>query len=311
MRKIAFLFAGQGAQYVGMGRDLYENVPAARTVFDLGESRRAGTLRTCFEGPAERLTETEYTQPALFLTDLACARALTAAGVLPSAVAGFSLGEIPALAAAGVLSETDAFDTVVLRGRVMQSCGARYPGGMAAVMKLPADEVERIAATFAHVYPVNYNCPGQIACAGAADEIDNFCAAVKVAGGRAVRLAVSGAFHTPFMQEATEALRAHLSSLSLSAPSIPLYSNYTSDLYPTERGAIVDTIAEQASHSVRWESIVRRMADAGVDTFIEVGAGATLSKLLSRTLTDVESYRVENYETLQATLTALGASGGN
>lgn len=306
MSKIAFLFAGQGAQYVGMGRDLYESVPAAKEVFDLGESRRPGTLATCFEGPGEALTRTENTQPALFLVDLACARALNAAGVMPDAVAGFSLGEIPALAFTGVLSDADAFDTVVLRGNTMQTCGERHPGGMAAVMKLPPEEVERIAATFNCIYPVNYNCPGQIACAGAAGEIDAFCDAVKAAGGRAVKLAVSGAFHTPFMADATDALRRHLSGLALSAPKIPLYSDYTADLYPGDSEKIAETIAEQASRSVRWETIIRRMADTGIDTFIEVGAGATLSKLVSRTLTDVQILHVENAETLRETLAALG-----
>lgn len=306
MSKIAFLFAGQGAQYVGMGRDLYESVPAAKEVFDLGESRRPGTLATCFEGPGEALTQTENTQPALFLVDLACARALSAAGVMPDAVAGFSLGEIPALAFTGVLSDADAFDTVVLRGNTMQTCGERHPGGMAAVMKLQPEEVERIAATFNCIYPVNYNCPGQIACAGAAGEIDAFCDAVKAAGGRAVKLAVSGAFHTPFMADATDALRRHLSGLALSAPKIPLYSDYTADLYPGDSEKIAETIAEQASRSVRWETIIRRMADTGIDTFIEVGAGATLSKLVSRTLTDVQILHVENAETLRETLAALG-----
>lgn len=306
MSKIAFLFAGQGAQYVGMGRDLYESVPAAKEVFDLGESRRPGTLATCFEGPGEALTQTENTQPALFLVDLACARALSAAGIMPDAVAGFSLGEIPALAFTGVLSDADAFDTVVLRGNTMQTCGERHPGGMAAVMKLPPEEVERIAATFNCIYPVNYNCPGQIACAGAAGEIDAFCDAVKAAGGRAVKLAVSGAFHTPFMADATDALRRHLSGLALSAPKIPLYSDYTADLYPGDSEKIAETIAEQASRSVRWETIIRRMADTGIDTFIEVGAGATLSKLVSRTLTDVQILHVENAETLRETLAALG-----
>lgn len=306
MSKIAFLFAGQGAQYVGMGRDLYESVPAAKEVFDLGESRRPGTLATCFEGPGEALTQTENTQPALFLVDLACARALSAAGVMPDAVAGFSLGEIPALAFTGVLSDADAFDTVVLRGNTMQTCGERHPGGMAAVMKLPPEEVERIAATFNCIYPVNYNCPGQIACAGAAGEIDAFCDAVKAVGGRAVKLAVSGAFHTPFMADATDALRRHLSGLALSAPKIPLYSDYTADLYPGDSEKIAETIAEQASRSVRWETIIRRMADTGIDTFIEVGAGATLSKLVSRTLTDVQILHVENAETLRKTLAALG-----
>lgn len=305
MGKIAFLFAGQGAQSVGMGKELYENDSAARAVFDMGEACRPGTRAMCFEGPGEALTRTENTQPCLFLTDLACARALEAAGIKTDAAAGFSLGEIPALAFSGVLSDEDAFKIVTLRGETMAKCAAEHPGSMVAALKMDNARVEEICAKFDNVYPVNYNCPGQLSCAGAVNELDAFADAVKEAGGRAVKLAVSGAFHTPFMAEATKALADALSGMELSAPRITLYSNLSGDAYPEDTAEIAAMVAKQASNSVRWEQEIRRMRESGVDTFIEVGAGTTLSGLVKRTLPDVKIYNVCDTATLNATVAAV------
>ncbi len=305
MGKVAFLFAGQGAQYSGMGKELYESSSAAKAVFDMGESIRHGTVDTCFNSDKETLSQTENTQPCLFLTDLASACALVEAGVVPDEVAGFSLGEIAALGFCGVLDYKEAFSLVCLRANTMAECGRKHPGGMVAVVKLSNEAVEEVCSGFSNIYPVNYNCPGQVACAGDINEIDAFCEAVKAKGGKAIKLAVSGAFHTPYMADATKALEERLSSLKVNPPATKLYSNYTSDVYPSNEDKIKDIIAKQASNSVRWADIICKMHDDGVDTFIEVGAGKTLSGLVAKTLTGVRILNVSDSASLAATLEAL------
>ncbi len=307
MGKIAFLMTGQGAQKVGMGKDLYENEAAAKAVFDMGERLRPGTLTQCFSSDQETLTQTQNTQPCLYLMDLACARVLDAHGIHADMTAGFSLGEIAALAYADVLTDEDAFRLVKVRGEKMAECAERHPGSMAAVLRLRAEQVENLCESYEDVYPVNYNCPGQTVVAGAKEQIADFSEKVKEAGGRAMPLAVSGAFHTPYMQDATEALHKYLLELQVKSPSIPLISNTTAAPYPTEGQEILRLIAKQASNSVKWERTLRYMQSCGVDTFIEVGAGTTLSGLVKKTLTDVKIMNVTNVESLQYVIEELAA----
>ena len=303
MAKIAYMFAGQGAQYPGMGSDLYESSPAARAVFDMGEKIRPGTLEQCFSGTTEALNETVNAQPCLFLTDLAAALALDeATGRRADVCAGFSLGEIAALAYAGILSCEDEFKLVVRRGEAMHACSQKTPGGMAAVLRLDEETVRSLCAEFDGVYPVNFNCPGQIACAGKAESIDSFCDAVKNAGGRAVKIAVSGPFHTPFMADCAAVLKETLNGFTVNAPEISLYANWTAQPYPADKAGITEHIARQCMNSVQWEKTMRNM---NADIYIEVGAGKTLAGLCKKTLTDVQIYNVADAAALSTVKEAL------
>lgn len=305
MGKIAILFAGQGAQFPGMGKDIYESSSAAHEIFDLGESVTPGIKDICFNSDASVLSKTENTQPSLFLTDLACAYALRQSGIVADCVAGFSLGEICALAYSKILSDSDAYRLVYRRGQLMAKCAEEHPGAMAAVLKLSAEDVESVCSEFCEVYPVNYNCPGQIAVAGNKAEMPQFIERIKSVGGRAVPLAVSGAFHSPYMREASEGLLEHLKDVSISSPSIPLYANLTALPYPSDCDKIKYTVAMQASSSVKFEETVKNMYSDGVDTFIEVGAGKTLSGLVSRTLKDVKIFNVGDSAGLKSVAEAL------
>lgn len=307
MSKTAVLFSGQGAQYVGMGHDLYEADAQAKALYDLGEALRPGTTQVCFNGESEELTKTENTQPALFLTDLAFANALKEAGITADAVAGFSLGEIPALAYSGILSTEDAFKLVIIRGNKMGELSGKYAGGMAAALKLEPSVVEETCREFKEIWPVNYNCPGQISCAGSAEEIDAFCDAVKAKGGRAVKLAVSGAFHTPYMKEASEELAKALENMEVSAPDIAIYANRTGKPYTDDISEIIETVSKQASSSVRFEETLKNMWEDGIRTFIEVGAGKTLTGFVKKTLPEAKVYTVTTVESLNETVDNIKA----
>ena len=305
MGKIAFVFSGQGAQAPGMGKELYECSAAAKAVFELCDSIRPGTSEQCFNGTKEELTVTANTQPDMFAVEVAAARALVEAGIQPDALAGFSLGEISALAFSGAVSLEDGFKLVCRRGELMQEASNAADSAMVAVVKLPPEKVEELVGQFDQVYPVNYNSPAQTVCAGLSSSMDGFKAAVKAAGGRALPLKVSGAFHSPFMSSAAKGLAEVLAPMEFAAPSCPLYSNVTAQ--PYEDGQFKDLLSRQVENPVRWQTIVENMIAAGVDTFIEVGPGKTLAGLIGKINSDVRALNVEDAESLKHTIEEVKA----
>lgn len=303
MGKIAFVFSGQGAQYPGMGQSLAAYSPAARAVFDLADQLRPGTSAQCFSGTAEELTITKNTQPCLYCVDLAAARALEEQGVKADFAAGFSLGEVAAVAFAGVFpQEEDGFRFVCKRAEVMQKAAEAHPGAMAAVLKLPNEKVESLCKEFAQVWPVNYNCPGQLVVAGAPDQLEAFQARVQEEGGRAKTLAVGGGFHSPFMASAAGELAQELKGAQWGTPRIPVYANYTARPYGSDAGEL---LAKQVENPVRWQETVEALAAEGVDTFLECGPGKTLCGLIKKTVKTAKVFQVQDEETLKAALAGI------
>ncbi len=298
MDKIAFVFAGQGAQYPGMGRDLYDGFSTARAVFDRAEEIRPGTIQMCFEGDKKELSNTINTQPCLFTMDYACARLAMEAGATPDMCAGFSLGEVAATAFCGMLDFDTAFKLVIKRAEFMQECAEKNPGLMYAVLKLSGDDVKGICSDIDHAYPVNFNSPAQTVVACASESEQRLIDAVKTAGGRAMKLAVSGAFHSPFMADAAQNMRRELDGVTFGEPFVPLYANRTAQ--PYEMGAEADTLGAQISSPVLWNKSVDNMYDAGARTFIEVGAGKTLCGLIKKIRPDATTAAVGDAAGLEA-----------
>lgn len=292
MGKIAFVFSGQGDQFPGMGKNLADKYPSAKSVFDMCDGIRPGTSEQCFNGTEEELKETKNTQPCLFAMELAAANVLFDKGVKPEALAGFSLGEVTAATAAGIFDNETGFRLVCKRGELMQTEAEKFDTSMAAVVKLTPEQIQDVCAKYSDVYPVNFNCPGQITVSGLASQMKDFSADVKAAGGRALPLKLKGAFHSPFMNAASEAFRVELENAKINKGNITLYSDLTSMPYTDD---VAELLSKQICSPVLWEKIVRNMIADGFDTFIEIGPGRTLTNMIKKISADVKAQTVEEY----------------
>lgn len=287
MGKIAFVFSGQGDQYPGMGKELCASYPAAKRVFDMCDSIRKGTSEQCFTGSEEELKSTANTQPCLFAVELATAAVLEENGIIPDAVAGFSLGEVVACTYAGYVDRDTGFGLVCKRGELMQSAAEKHDTSMAAVVKLDEATVRELCSKYTAVYPVNFNCPGQISVAGLSSEMTDFAADVKAAGGRAIPLKVKGGFHSPFMSQAAESFAAELAGVGFKSPRMTLYSNLTAIAYGND---VAGQLSAQICNPVKWEALIRNMINDGYDTFIEIGVGKTLTNMIGKINADVKRF---------------------
>ena len=299
MSTMAFLFPGQGSQYVGMGEDLFKTDPAAQELFDLAEEATGLPLkRLCFEGPLEELTETVNLQPAVTVVNLCLYQALLKAGTKPGAVCGHSLGEYSALSAAGVLTAGDTLKAVRERGRLMQREAERHHGAMAAVIGLAPDKLEDTLRPLLSEGPLalaNFNTLEQTVISGTRELVAQAGEAAKAAGARVVPLKVSGAWHSPLMADASTDFTAFLATLAFQAPRLPVYLNATA-APEADPERLRQAMSRQLTSPVRWADLIINLKKSGVETWVEVGPKNVLKGLVRKILPQEPAERFFNVE---------------
>ena len=308
MSKTAFLFPGQGAQKTGMGQDFYEKFPSAREIFDQASQWLSLDMKAlCFE-KNDRLNLTEYTQAALVTTCLAMEKVVEEYSLRPDVTAGLSLGEYCAIAVSGGMSVQDAITTVRKRGILMEQAVPAGEGSMAAVMGLDADKIQAVLGGM-KAEIANYNCPGQIVITGPKAAVEEASVKLKEAGARRVLpLTVSGPFHSSMLQNAGKELEKELSKVEFSSLKIPYVTNVTAQ-YVTDFKETKDLLAKQISSSVRWQQSVEKMLEDGVDTFVEIGPGKTLTGFMKKIAPDAKTYNIQKVEDLELLPEIMGNRG--
>jgi [acyl-carrier-protein] S-malonyltransferase len=305
--RVAFCFPGQGSLEVGMGREVATAVPEAMDVFErCSAATGMDLMRLCFEGTEEELVETEVQQPALVATSLAVLAAIRERGIKPDFVVGHSVGEFAALAAAGALRFEEAVVLVRERGLAMAEAARKNPGSMAAILGLDDEVVERICRRILNVWPANYNCPGQIVVSGENPAIDEACAEAEREGARrAIKLRVSGAFHSPLVARAADRLRPALDRVKFAEPTAPFMSTVTARLESAKR--MGPLLVEQLTAPVRFTQATQALMMEGVHTFVEVGPGNVLGGLVKRIDRNVKTVSIstpEEIDKLEETLSS-------
>ena len=296
--KVAFCFPGQGSLAPGMGRDVAEAVPDAMEVYRLGsEASGLDLQRLCFDAPLEELVETEVQQPALVTTSLAILAALRSRGIKPDVVVGHSVGEFAALASVGAMGVAEAIGLVRERGLAMAEAARQRPGSMAAILGLEDEAVENLCRKIIGVWPANYNCPGQIVVSGENSAVEECCAEAESLGARrAIRLKVSGAFHSPLVARAADRLRPAIDKVRFAEPIAPFMSTVTAKIEPAQR--LASLLVDQLTAPVKFTQAARELMREGVTTFVEVGPGNVLSGLIKRIDRSVRAFSVNDLASL-------------
>ncbi len=305
--KLAFLYAGQGSQHAGMGQDLYEAYPLFRQILD-DAPVDFDLKKLCFEGPEEQLSQTRYTQPCMVAFAVGITALLKERGIVPQAAAGLSLGEYSALQAAGVFTPREAIALAAFRGKAMEEAAQGMESAMYAVLNLDRNTLEEVcrkASEKGPVYLANYNCPGQIVIGGNREGAEEACRLALEAGARrCLPLKVSGPFHTPLMAPAGKALEEHFAGLTFGEMAFPVYFNCLGRPKTAEE-TIPQLLVRQVQTSVYMEDTIRHMADAGIDTIVEVGPGKALSGFVKKTAPQIRTIPVETAQQLEDAVTLL------